>query len=58
MDASKGSSDVVEYSVEPGLRFHGVMDLAIFYRFQHQETIFTFQGPVENQNLFGVRALF
>jgi hypothetical protein len=56
--AHQGSRDVVEYYVEPGLRLHGVMDLAVFYRFQHRETIFTFQGPLENQNLIGLRAYF
>lgn len=32
MDAHRKSRDVVEYFVEPGVRFHGVMDLALFYR--------------------------
>jgi hypothetical protein len=58
MDAHQGSRDVTEGFVEPGLRFHGVMDLAVFYRFQHRETIFSFRGPTENQNLFGIRVLF
>ena len=58
MDAHRGSRDAMEYYVEPGLRFHGVMDLAVFYRWQHRETIFTFRGPMENQNLFGIRVLF
>jgi hypothetical protein len=58
MDAHRQSRDVVEYYVEPGLRLHGVMDLAFFYRWQHRETIFTFKGPTENQNLVGIRVLF
>jgi hypothetical protein len=58
IDAHRQSRDVVEYFVEPGVRLHGVMDLALFYRFQHRETIFTFRGPIENQNLFGIRVLF
>jgi hypothetical protein len=58
MDAHRGSRDAMEYYVEPGLRFHGVMDLAVFYRWQHRETIFTFRGPMENQNLLGIRVLF
>ncbi len=58
MDAHRSSRDVVEYFVEPGVRFHGVMDLAFFYRFQHRETIFTFRGPMENQNLVGIQVLF
>ncbi len=56
--AHQGSSDVTECFVETGLRFHGVMDLAVFYRFQHQETIFSFRGPTENRNLIGIRVLF
>lgn len=56
--AHRGSRDRFDYYVEPGLRFHGVMDLAVFYRFQHQETLFTAGGPKENQSLIGIRALF
>jgi hypothetical protein len=58
VDAHRHSRDVVEYYVEPGVRFHGVMDLALYYRWQHRETIFTFQGPIENQNLLGIQVLF
>jgi len=58
MDAYQGSRDVVDGFVETGLDFHGVMDLAILYRFQYRETIFSFRGPTENQNLFGIRVLF
>jgi hypothetical protein len=58
MDAHRNSRDVVEYYAEPGLRFHGLMDLAVFYRWQHRGTIRTFQGPMENQNLIGIRVLF
>jgi len=57
-DAHRSSRDVVEYYVQPGVRFHGVMDLALYYRFQHRETIFTFRGPIENQNLLGIQVLF
>ena len=56
--AYRGVGDAVEYYVEPGLRLHGTMDLAFFYRFQHQETLFSFRGPTENMNFVGVRALF
>jgi hypothetical protein len=52
------SRDVVEYYVQPGVRFHGVMDLAVYYRWQHRETIFSFNGPIENQNLLGFQVLF
>jgi hypothetical protein len=58
MDAHRTSRDVVEYFVQPGVRFHGVMDLALYYRWQHRETIFTFRGPIENQNLVGIQVLF
>ena len=57
-DAHRSSRDVVEYYVQPGVRFHGVMDLALYYRWQHRETIFTFRGPIENQNLLGIQVLF
>jgi hypothetical protein len=58
VDAHLHSRDVVEYYVEPGVRFHGVMDLALYYRWQHRETIKTFQGPTENQSLVGIQVLF
>jgi hypothetical protein len=58
IDAHRHSTDVLEYFVEPGLRLHGVMDMAFFYRFQHRETIHTFRGPTEGQNFVGVRVLF
>jgi hypothetical protein len=57
-DAHRHSQDVVEYYVQPGLRFHGVMDLAVYYRWQHRETILSFNGPTENQNLLGFQVLF
>jgi hypothetical protein len=56
--AYRGERDVFEYYLEPGLRLHGTMDLAIFYRFQHQETLYSFRGPKEHMNLIGIRALF
>jgi len=58
IDAHRQSTDVVEYFVEQGLRFHGVMDMAFFYRFQHRETIYTFRGPTEGQSFVGLRVLF
>jgi hypothetical protein len=57
--AGGGSTgDATEYAVEPGLRFHGVLDLAVYYRFQHQQNVLLFKGPSENQNMVGVRVLF
>ncbi len=58
LSAYRGVKDALGYYLEPGLRLHGTMDLAIFYRFQHQETLFSFRGPTENMNLIGIRALF
>jgi hypothetical protein len=58
LTATKGSTDVVNYCAEPGLRFHGVMDLAVFYRFQHKENVIIFRGPTENQSLLGIRVIF
>ena len=52
------TKNVMEYAFEPGLRFHGVLDLAIYYRFQHRENIHVFGGPSENENLIGIKALF
>lgn len=56
--ASRDAKDAFEYFLEPGVRCKGVMDLALFYRFQHQETIQSSRGPSENQNLIGLRVLF
>lgn len=50
--------DATEYAMESGLRFHGVLDLALYYRFQHREDILFFKGPSENQNLIGLKVLF
>jgi hypothetical protein len=52
------TSDTVEYAVEPGLRLHGVLDFAIYYRFQHQENRLVFRGAAANESLVGVKALF
>ncbi|MCX5891274.1 MAG: hypothetical protein NTY36_17760 [Deltaproteobacteria bacterium] len=56
--ASRDATDAFEYFIEPGIRCKGVLDLALFYRFQHQETIRSSRGPSENQNLIGIRSLF
>lgn len=52
------TGDATEYAVEPGLRFHGILDLAVYYRFQHRQNVLFFKGPSENQNMVGVRVLF
>jgi hypothetical protein len=52
------TKDAVEYALEPGLRFHGTLDLAFYYRFQHRENILVFRGPSENENLIGFKVLF
>jgi hypothetical protein len=56
--ARRDAKDAFEYYLEPGIRCKGVMDLALFYRFQYQPTIRSFRGPGEIQNLVGIRALF
>jgi hypothetical protein len=58
MSGGGSTGDATEYAVEPGLRFHGVLDLAVYYRFQHQQNVLFFRGPSENQNLVGIRVLF
>jgi hypothetical protein len=58
MSGGGSTGDATEYAVEPGFRFHGVLDLAVYYRFQHRQNVLFFKGPSENQNLFGIRALF
>lgn len=50
--------DAAEYAVEPGLRFHGVLDLALYYRYQHRENVRFFRGPSANENLIGIKAMF
>jgi hypothetical protein len=52
------TSDVLEYSIEPGFRLHGVLDLAIFYRFQSRDNVLFFRGLSQKQNLFGIRVMF
>ena len=54
-----GSTDnALYYSVEPGLRLHGVLDLAAYFRFQHQDNARFFRGPGDNQCIAGIKALF
>jgi hypothetical protein len=57
--AGGGRTDnTLEYMIEPGLRFHGGMDLALYYRFQHRENVLFFRGPSENESLLGLKAMF
>jgi hypothetical protein len=58
MAGGGGTADALQYAVEPGLRFHGVLDLAVYYRFQHQDNARVFRGPSDNQSLIGIKALF
>jgi hypothetical protein len=52
------TSDSLEYSLEPGLRLHGILDLAIFYRFQGRDNVLFFRGAPQKQNLFGIKVMF
>ena len=58
MDAYQGSRDVVEGFVETGLRFPGVMDLAMFYRFQHREPFLASGGPPRTKTSSGSGSCF
>ena len=52
------TGDSLEYSFEPGVRLHGVLDLAIYYRFQSRDNVLYFGGPPQKQSLFGIKVLF
>jgi hypothetical protein len=52
------TGDTLDYAVEPGLRFHGVLDLALYYRFQHWNNALYFRAPSKGESLVGIRALF
>ncbi|MFI5331105.1 MAG: hypothetical protein ACHQ2F_08740 [Desulfobaccales bacterium] len=58
MSGGGSTQDALEYAVEPGVRLHGVLDLAVYYRFQHRKNVLFFGGPSENENLVGVKVLF
>ncbi len=58
MSGGGSTPDALEYAVEPGLRLHGVLDLAVYYRFQHRKNVLFFRGPSENESLVGVKVLF
>jgi len=58
MSGGGSTPDALEYAAEPGLRFHGALDLAVYYRYQHRKNVLYFRGPSENESLFGVKALF
>ena len=58
MAGGSSTRDSWEYVVEPGLRFHGIFDLAIYYRFQYIKNNLFFLGPSEKQSLIGIKALF
>lgn len=52
------TGDTLDFAVEPGLRFHGVLDLALYYRFQHWNNTLFFRGPYNDESLVGIRVLF
>lgn len=58
MSGGGRTDDALEYAGETGLRFHGALDLALYYRFQKRENVIFFGGPSENQSIVGLKALF
>lgn len=52
------TKDAWEGAVEPGLRLHGALDVALYYRFQHVKNNLVFQGANDNQSLLGIKVLF
>ena len=56
--AGQAARDAFEYYVEPGVRLQGGHGPALFYRFQHQESIRSARGPSENQSLIGIGSCF
>jgi hypothetical protein len=52
------TGDAVEPAVEAGFRFHGTLDLLIYYRYQRQDNSLFFRGLAEDQSILGVRVLF
>jgi hypothetical protein len=50
--------DAVNYAAEQGLRFHGRLDLSLYFRFQHQENARYFRSPADNASIIGLRTLF
>ncbi len=58
MSGGGPTRDATEYAVESGLRFHGVLDISLYYRFQRQTNVLFFGGPAGTQTLVGLRGLF
>jgi hypothetical protein len=52
------TGDSLEYGFESGLRFHGFLDLAVYYRFQSRDNVLFFGSFPQNQNLLGIRVMF
>jgi len=52
------TGDSLEYGFESGLRLHGALDLAIYYRFQSRDNVLFFGSAPQKQNLFGIRVMF
>jgi hypothetical protein len=58
MSGGGSTPDALEYAAEPGLRFHGVLDLVVYYRYQYRKNVLYFKGPSEAESLVGVKVLF
>jgi len=58
MAGGGSTSNALEYATEPGLRLHGVLDVAIYYRYQYRKNVLFFGGPSEHESLVGVKMLF
>ena len=52
------TGDSLEYGFESGLRLHGALDVAVYYRFQSRDNVLFFGSIPQNQNLFGIRVMF
>jgi hypothetical protein len=52
------TGDSLEYALESGVRLHGALDMAVYYRFQSRDNVLFFGDGPQKQNLFGVRVMF
>ena len=52
------TGDSLEYGFESGVRLHGALDVAVYYRFQSRDNVLYFGGFPQNQNLFGIKVMF
>jgi hypothetical protein len=58
MSGGGSTPDAFEYAGESGIRFHGVLDFEVYYRFQHCENVLFYRGPTDNESLVGVKVMF